>query len=226
MKKVVWILAIVSVLSANGVGCASVSSGVEVDRYSIVVDAGHGGVDSGTIGVITSNKESELNLLIANALGEYLTQAGVKVTYTRQTNDGLYGELTNGFKMRDMQARRDIITSANPDIVVSIHLNKFAIPSRRGVQVYYQTGRDSGETLAGSIQDIFNTHVNLPQSGRGYEAQRGDFYMCRCVSVPACIVECGFLSNPEDDRLLDTAEYRDQIAYYIYAGIMNYLMKR
>ena len=226
MKRIVWILTVVSIVATATLGCASVSSGVEVDRYSIVVDAGHGGVDSGTIGVVTSNKESDLNLLIANALGEYLRQAGVKVTYTRQTKDGLYGELTSGFKMRDMQARRDIITSAKPDMVVSIHLNKFAISSRRGVQVYYQTGRDRGETLAGSIQDIFNTHVNLSQSGRGYEAQAGDFYMCRCVDVPACIVECGFLSNPEDDMLLDTEAYRTQIAYYIYVGIMNYLMKR
>lgn len=188
---------------------------------TIVIDAGHGGIDGGAIGVVTGNKESDLNLDIALLLGEKLKNAGINVVYTRTDGNGLYGSLESGFKRRDMLARKKIVQNASPDMVVSIHMNKFGLSSRRGAQVYFQKSDEVSGKLANCVQDNLNTFINIPQQNRTFAPMQGDFWMCKIVA-PAVIVECGFLSNKEDDVLLDTLQYRKNVAYYIFNGIMSY----
>ena len=146
------------------------------------------------------------------------------MTFTRTTHDGLYGTTDSGYKKRDMQERRRIALSADADLLVSIHLNKFSDTNRRGAQVYHQANDNESIILASNIQNILNTYVNVPQQGRGFTPSGGDFWMCKIIK-PAVIVECGFLSNEKDDLLFDTTEYREQIAYYIFDGIVSYLTK-
>ena len=193
-------------------------------RYSIVIDAGHGGIDSGAVGVVTGNKESDINLSVSLSLGKLLEDLGIQVTFTRTTHDGLYGTTDSGYKKRDMQERRRIALSADADLLVSIHLNKFSDTNRRGAQVYHQANDNESIILASNIQNILNTYVNVPQQGRGFTPSGGDFWMCKIIK-PAVIVECGFLSNEKDDLLFDTTEYREQIAYLIFDGIVSYLTK-
>ena len=194
-------------------------------NISVVIDAGHGGIDGGAVGVLTGNKESDLNLDIAFLLGEKLQDVGIDVVYTRTTQDGLYGNLESGFKRRDMLERKRIVQKANADMVISIHLNKFSLSSRRGAQVYFQKNDEVSALLASSVQDSLNTFINRPQQSRTFSPMQGDFWMCKITS-PAIIVECGFLSNKEDDALLDTQSYRKNVAYYIFNGIITYFAQQ
>lgn len=198
-----------------------------VDRYSferttlidftVVIDAGHGGIDGGVVGV-DGVKESTLNLAYAKELGEIFERGGFNVVYTRKTEGGLYGLPTKGFKLRDMQERKRIIDEAHPNLMISVHMNKFSQSYRSGPQVFYQEGKEEGQLLAQSLQRVFNDFT-----GKDREAIAGDYYVCRETSCPAVIVECGFLSNVEECQALQTDAYRQQICNYIYNGIMLYL---
>lgn len=203
-----------SALSKTAVGEAS-KNGIK-----IVLDAGHGGVDAGVSGVNSKVKESELNLMITKRLANYLSDAGMSVVLTRSSQAGLYGVATKNLKRRDMEKRKSIIEKAKPNLVVSIHLNEFSVSSRRGAQVFYKKGDENGKLLANEIQTSFN---GMEESTRNFSALTGDYYILNCSSYPSVIAECGFLSNPEEEALLLTEEYRDKVAYAIFKGIVSYL---
>ena len=189
---------------------------------TIVIDAGHGGVDEGVFGVDTGVPESELNLIISKMLREHFKNAGYRVVMTRSTSEGLYGIKSPGFKSRDMNQRKQIIQNSDPDIVVSIHMNRYTSPIRRGLQVFYS---DRGESmlLAEEIQRVANANLNKPYTGRNLSTLYGDYYILKCTTSPSVIVECGFLSNPEDEALLIQPEYQQELAYYIFSGIISYI---
>lgn len=195
-------------------------SKVEAGIVSIVLDAGHGGVDAGVSGVATGVKESDLNLAVTKKLEKYLTSAGFFVTLTRSTEAGLYGTPTGNKKRKDMEKRREIIKDANPDLVVSIHMNYFSTSSRRGAQVFYEKGDTGGKLLAESLQKAFN---GMEKASRNCSILAGDYYVLNTTECPAVIAECGFLSNREDEALLVTEEYQNEIAYTIFSGIVDYL---
>ncbi len=188
----------------------------------IVIDAGHGGIDAGVCGVKTGKKESEINLEITKKLEKYLVDAGMSVVLTRSSDAGLYGVASSSLKKKDMQKRRDIIHSAKPDLVVSIHQNEYALSSRRGAQVFFKGSDPLGKTLATSVQASFN---EMEEASRSCSALTGDYYILNCSNYPSIIAECGFLSNPEDEALLITEEYQNKIAYAIFKGIISYLTK-
>lgn len=108
----------------------------EYARYTVVLDAGHGGVDPGILGVTTKTKESDINLAIVKKLAGYFSDAGFRVILTRKNECGLYGLPTAGYRRRDMEARRDIIEGVTPNAVISVHQNNYvADRTRRGGQV-------------------------------------------------------------------------------------------
>lgn len=181
----------------------------------IVIDAGHGGIDAGVRGVETGAKESDINLAIAKKLKGYFAGAGFKAVLTRNDNGGLYGLSTKGFKMRDMKKRKEIIENNNADMVISVHQNFCPIPSRRGGTVFFDKSSESGKALAENIQKELN---ELDSSVKKNQALAGDYYMLKCTQNPSVIVECGFLSNPEDEKLLLSDEYRERLAYAIFKG--------
>ncbi len=190
------------------------------NKIKVVLDAGHGGIDGGVSGINSGVKESELNLAVTKKLESYLVNAGMSVVLTRNTDAGLYGIATQSFKQKDMQKRRDIIKKAKPNLVVSIHMNKYCVSTRRGAQVFYKEWDESSKLLAESIQTSFN---EMKEAVRQCSALTGDYYILNCSNFPSVIAECGFLSNPEDDALLVTKEYQDAIAYSLFKGIVNYL---
>lgn len=204
-----------SAISAKPIGETS------ANKIKIVLDAGHGGVDGGVSGVTTGVRESDLNLSVVKKLEKYLTDAGMTVILTRNTEAGLYGTATGNLKRKDMEKRRDIIKKAAPNLVVSVHMNKYSLSTRRGAQVFYKDGDDKGQLLANSIQDCFNSMEEAP---RECSALKGDYYILNCSEYPSVIAECGFLSNVDDEALLVTEEYRDKIAYTIFKGIVGYLV--
>ncbi len=185
--------------------------------FTVVIDAGHGGIDGGVVGA-NGVKESSLNLAYSKTLGGIFERAGFNVVYTRTGEGGLYGLPTNGFKLRDMKERKRIIDEAQPDLMISVHMNKFSASYRSGPQVFFQEGKERGKLLADNLQRVFNDFT-----GKEREAIAGDYYVCRETNCPAVIVECGFLSNPDECAALQTAPYREQICNLIFNGAMLYL---
>ena len=201
-------------ISVNPVGSA------QSDSIKVVLDAGHGGIDGGVTGIKTGIKESELNLKVVKKIEKYLVDAGMNVYLTRSTEAGLYGVISSSLKKKDMEKRRDIINSVKPDLVISIHMNKYSLSTRRGAQVFYNENNQKSKLLAQCVQEQLN---NMQESVRKYSALSGDYYMVKCTDFPSIITECGFLSNPEDEALLISENYQDSIAYTIFKGISTYL---
>lgn len=220
-KSVILILAGI-ILAAAIIGiCAGVAAASTHDdgERIIVIDAGHGGIDAGVRGISTDTKESDINLAISKYLRGYFSDAGFTVIMTRKTQGGLYGVSTKGFKMRDMKKRKEIIEESNADMVISVHQNFCPIPSRRGGTVFYDKDSESGKTLAASIQKSLN---DMKERVKQNSPLVGDYYMLKCTQSPSVIVECGFLSNTEDEKLLVSESYQKSIAYAIFKGAVSY----
>ena len=201
-------------------GCKSSVQTSPKQFYSVVIDAGHGGIDAGVIGTKTGVKESDINLAITRLIADCFKNAGFKVTLTRNTQAGLYGSLKSGFKMRDMACRAQIIKQANPTLIISVHQNFFSMPSRRGAQVFYQKGESKSKEFAQSLQKSLN---GMPQAVRSCSILSGDFYLLKVLPCPSVIVECGFLSNSSDEELLISPDYQAELANFILEGTLNYL---
>lgn len=216
----VILIVIFTALTSIGVLIKKPIGEASANMVKIVLDAGHGGVDCGVNGVLTGVKESELNLAVVKKLEKYLISAGFSVVLTRNSDAGLYGLATKSLKKKDMQKRKEIINKASPNLVISIHMNKYALQSRRGAQVFFKKGDEKGELLAQNIQTSFNQMENAV---RECKILSGDYYILNCSNIPSVIAECGFLSNPEDEALLITEEYQNELAYAIFKGVVGYL---
>ena len=187
---------------------------VTADGYTIVVDPGHGGFDGGAVGSASGVVESGLNLTVASLLRDALTEQGITVLMTRETEDAL-----GGTKQSDLAARRAMFTRDEVDLVVSIHMNQFSDPDVSGAMAYYMTGSGEGQKLAQSVIDSLCDAI-----GRNRRlANPGDYFVIRECKCPAVLVECGFLSNPEDEAALQQPEYQQKLAKAIAAGILSYL---
>lgn len=213
---VVILLIIISAVTINS---AMAHKNMPKLDYTIVIDAGHGGIDSGVAGINTKVKEAELNLKVAKKLEKRLKGYGFDVVMTRTNGNGLYGLHTKNRKRRDMEERARIIHQAQPDAVISIHMNYFSQSKQRGAQVFYKKNNEQGKELARCIQEVLA--INLEHCNRLYLS--GDYYIVNCSDYPAVIVECGFLSNAYDEELLITDEYQQKLAYYIALGVMKFL---
>ncbi len=188
-------------------------------NITVVIDAGHGGLDGGTVGATTKVKESDLNLIYAKKLQKYLEAFGINVVQTRTTRDGLYGEVTNDYKLVDMKKRADIINGCGAQILISLHMNKFTQSNENGAQVFFEQDNNDSQNLANSIKDILTTNFDNARE----LALAGDYYILNNTNPIGVIVECGFLSNPTEEKLLCDDAYQDKLCYSIFCGIVNYL---
>lgn len=215
----IWLAIIVIVVGIIlGVGIVSVNNEtIPRLQYTIVIDAGHGGRDDGCSGS-KGTKESEINLHVSKTLKEYLETLGIKVIMTRLDGNGLYEANVDNYKKSDMEKRIEIIENASPDMIISIHQNSFADSSQRGAQVFYQEGDEISKAFADSVQTQLVRQLDYARS----ESNRGDYYLLKESKLPAIIVECGYLTNSEEEILLNTQEYRNKVAYSIMCGVVNY----
>lgn len=192
----------------------------QTSRLVVVIDAGHGGIDGGVVGIETGKKESDINLSLSRILQTAFEDAGFYVIQTRPTEAGLYGAATSGYKKRDMKKRAEVINESMPALVISVHQNFFSMRSRRGAQVFFREDSVSSRHLALRIQTELN---NMPECVKQTDALKGDYFVLNCSDYPSVIVECGFLSNAEDERLLVTEEYQRKIAAAILTGSLSFL---
>ena len=197
-------------------------SAFEDGGLTVVVDAGHGGIDGGVSGRKSGVKESDLNLAIAYCLKTELEDIGFEVVLTRKTEGGLYGTPTKGFKKRDMQRRKEISQGANADFLISVHQNYYSSKAVRGGQVFYGKANPFGESFAQCVQG----KLNALYAEKGVSARKitaGEFFMLECAPCPSLIVECGFLSNTQDEELLLTESWKGKLAKAIASGLTEYL---
>lgn len=190
------------------------------DSYTVVIDAGHGGFDSGKVGV-DGTLEKDVNLIIAKKLEKLLTAADINVLMTRNEDLGLYDENSSNKKRQDMTARASLMNQADADCIVSIHQNSYTESTIDGAQVFYYTDSDSGKNLASLIQKELITDVD-PSNHRS-EKSNSSYYLLKNVSAPIVIVECGFLSNWEESKKLVDDAYQQKLAWAIHMGILQYL---
>ncbi|HPT79001.1 MAG TPA: N-acetylmuramoyl-L-alanine amidase [Candidatus Atribacteria bacterium] len=182
----------------------------------IVIDAGHGGFDSGAVSP-SGTREDVLNLQVALKLQKLLTDNGAKVVMTRRNNDAIADN-----KSSDMKKRVEIIKSSDPDIVISIHMNKFGQSKYYGGQTFYLEGSTESKKLAELIQR--KIRENLIEGNTRQIKAVDNLLILKAVSAPSVVVECGFLSNPKEESLLKRSDYQDMIAWCIYNGILEYLV--
>lgn len=187
-------------------------------KYTVVIDAGHGGIDGGSVGKKTRVAEATLNLEYAKCLEGLMSDFGFKVIMTRASDEGLYSPLASNKKKDDMKKRKAIVEKSNADFVISIHMNSYG-SSSRGAQVFYGEDDEPSRSLAQNIQNYFIQ--NLPYARK--EIKSADYYMLRAIKAPSVLVECGFLSNPNEEALLVTKEYKEEVCYNILLGVLGYL---
>ncbi|MBQ8002196.1 MAG: N-acetylmuramoyl-L-alanine amidase [Clostridia bacterium] len=182
---------------------------------TIIIDAGHGIPDGGAVSK-NGTAESPLNLKIATKLNEELTERGYKVIMTRTDENGL-----NKKKKTDMNMRLDIMKTNPCDMFVSIHINKFSQSKYRGAEVLYSENFIQSTLLAQLIMDEIKLIDPINQT-RGITKAQSSLYLMKNANVPAVIVECGFLSNPDEEQLLKSSEYQARLASAICDGIVSY----
>ena len=190
----------------------------------MVLDAGHGGEDGGAVG-LNGVLEKDINLSVTLLVGELLKQEGSAVVYTRTEDRLLYTEEQNikgKRKMYDLRNRLDIAEKTDGALLVSIHMNKFPSAECRGLQVYYSPNSAESSSYAALVQSYSKTFLD---STNHRETKKADssIYLLHRIEMPAILVECGFLSNPEECALLNTAAYRQKTAAVLTAALTECL---
>lgn len=221
-------------LAAFAAACdkgAPVSSGRDIAGITVLVDAGHGDTDVGTIGVYTGRYEKDVNLEIALKLRDALEERGVTVLMTRADDAPLGPAEEEDIKLRkesDMLKREEIIENAAADLLISIHQNSFEDETVAGPQIFYlknaDTGKvdEDGKALAEAIQLAMNEELGV---AKPRQAISSNLRLLKKGDQPACLVECGFFSNEEEERLLQTEEYQRQLVEAIVKGIEAYVSR-
>jgi len=231
LKRIKWkaVVVLLAILVGNYVLGLGVSQIVTVTaekapllkRHTVIIDAGHGGEDGGAVSC-TGIPESKLNLEIALKLRDLLALLGFDTLMIRTTDSSVSteGETIAARKVSDLKSRVNMVNEMENCILLSIHQNYFSDSKYSGAQVFYGNKPDSRQ-LAESLQSAFITTVN-PGSKRRIKAADG-IYLMQHVSCPAVLVECGFLSNYEEESLLRTNSYQQKICCVITACVSQYI---
>jgi N-acetylmuramoyl-L-alanine amidase len=213
-------LFVVTIGGSKAVAVLSESASIS-GRKTVVVDAGHGGVDGGATSC-TGVLESQFNLEIAQKLNDLLNLLGINTVMIRNTDCSVYteGETIAQKKVSDLKERVRIVNSTDNCILVSIHQNLFSDGKYSGAQVFYGPTEGS-QMIAKSMQTSFIKTLN-PHSHR-QEKKADSIYLMQHINCPGVLVECGFLSNPQEEYLLRTKDYQQKVCCVIACTISNYL---
>ena len=188
----------------------------------VVLDAGHGEPDGGAVGV-SGVVEKDINLAIVQKLQEVLESKGFEVILTRSGDSGLQdenAETIRKMKVSDMNKRLDIMKNSHADIFVSIHMNSFGDQKVSGLHIFYDKNHPEIERLAKSIQNKMSEVTGAEMHAVKTADER--LFLMKNPPMPAILVECGFLSNPDEEKKLASDEYQSKIAWAIASAIENY----
>ena len=221
-------LAVTVVLCAIAIPLAFSDSGNEVvantvpkKEWIIVIDAGHGGEDGGTANADGTVLEKDLNLDIAEKLYALLSSNGIPCKLTRTTDELLYdknADYQGRKKQMDLAARREIAESTENALFVSIHMNSYPASQYSGLQVWYSPNNEASRTVAEVIQSNAKAMLQ-PENNRQIKAAGSNIYLLYHLQCPAVLVECGFLSNPEEAHKLSEESYRQELANLLFVSL-------
>ena len=227
-KKIIFgiislVIVIVSVIEVK-TASEEVIKIMPITNKTIIVDAGHGGIDPGSMTDDQSVKEKDVNLKITKKVKELLEASGAMVILTRNDDTSLYTEQV-GKTIRqkyneNLKNRKKIIQESSADMFISIHLNKFQESKYYGAQTFYPAGKEDDKQLATYIQGELKRVVDKTNNRK--IKSTNDIYLIKDNEIPSTLIECGFLSNDKEAKLLNDEEYQDQIAWAIYVGIQKY----
>ena len=159
--------------------------------------------------------EKDINIDIAQKLCLFLEEAGADVYFTRRDDEAL-GQT----KSEDMKKRISVVDESNADIMISIHQNAYPSENVKGAQTFYFKGSDGGKALAEKIQASLISA--LDEKNKRTAKENTSYYIIKNTEIPSVIIECGFLSNPDEEKKLNTEEYRLKTAWAIFDGIREY----
>lgn len=193
----------------------------------IVVDPGHGGIDGGaSMGEVV---EKDITLALGKELEKELERLGAQVVMTRSHADDAVAEhnpkatfpTIRARKLADLKLREEMIVNSDADLFISVHVNSIPDARWRGAQVFYhKDGHEGGAAVAKAIQGAIREHIgNTEREALAIK----QVYLLKKATVPAVLVETGFLSNPEELKLLTSKEYQEQMAEAIADGIEEYV---
>lgn len=188
----------------------------------IILDAGHGEPDGGAVGV-GGTLEKDINLAIVEKLREVLESKGVEVILTREGDSGLQDESAKTIrkmKISDMNKRREIVKDSGADLFISIHMNSFSDKNVSGLHIFYDKSHSGIEETAKQIQD----NISEVTGAQAHTVKTADdsLFLMKNPPVPAILIECGFLSNPEEEKKLSDEKYQAKIAWAIASALENY----
>ncbi len=210
----------VAILKDNKEDVPTVS--LPISGKTIVIDAGHGKPDEGAQSS-NGTTEAETNLKIALKLQNLLEQSGSSVVLTRSDENAIYdldAKTLKQKKISDIHNRVKIGNESSADIFVSIHLNKIPQQQYDGWQTFYNKKSQEGQKLATLIQSSLNEAIQ--KENKRVAKPIENIYIIKHVEIPITIVECGFLSNPEEEKRLLEDDYQNRLAWGIYNGIIDY----
>lgn len=193
---------------------------------TIIIDAGHGGIDSGAVGT-DGTLEKDINLNIALKLKDLFNISGFNVIMTREIDESIHDENSKTIrakKVSDLKNRLNIINKNQNNLLISIHQNKFENKKYKGSQIFYSKNNPLSKELAQSMKSSFLEFIQKDNNREIKPSPEGVFLLNKS-NVPAIIVECGFLSNDEDTKNLKNNEYQTKIAFSIFCGFLDFWRK-
>lgn len=192
-----------------------------------ILDAGHGGMDGGCSSA-EGVPEKGINLNIMLALRDWLEAFGYRVEVTRDTDRSIHDQGIEGIanqKSSDMDNRLALFNKYDNAVCISIHQNQFTDAKYSGAQMFYANTNSESEGLAQSLQTQFHQQLQ-PENNREIKLCGSELFLCYYCENPTVMVECGFLSNPDEAALLTTEEYQRKVAFTVFSGIQEWLAKR
>ena len=181
-----------------------------------MLDPGHGGTDTGAIGV-DGLQEKDITLLVAKRVQQLLKDSGARVVMTRDDDQDVYGP--SATDAQELQARVDVgEATGGAEVFLSIHCNAFAKPAAHGTETYYYPKSENDKALAQALQDGMLDHGRLRDRG----VKQARFYVLRNSSLPAALVELAFITNYEEKKLLADEDFQQEMALGICEGLANY----
>ena len=197
------------------------------DKPTIIIDAGHGGEDAGAIAP-DGTLEKDLNLEISRMVYALCILNGIDAKMTRDSDTLLYNyyddleNYTGKKKIYDLKNRLKITEGESNPIYIGIHMNKFSQAKYSGAQIYYSDNNSLSKDLATNLSSKIKEYLQ-PQNKRQIKRADSSIYILKNISSPAILIECGFLSNENELRLLKSEEYKAKLALTIFAGICDYI---
>lgn len=226
MKKIITVITVFVLTFCLGLGINNVFQTVKTantysnNKTNLVIDAGHGGIDAGTIGVDGTN-EKVINLSIAQKLYDFASVSGISCSLVRDGDYLVYND--NSDKSRsDLYNRMDYINSINNSTLISIHQNHFENEAEWGTQIWYSPNDDLSKILADNILSITKDFLQK-ENRRENKKSDNSYYLLYKAQVPSVMVECGFMSNNEENSKLQDDNYQSKMAYSIMLGFCDYL---